>query len=110
MSKVGIVKDRDFQAKIRLSKGVKLVDFWAPWCGPCKKLGPILEQVAERLGDDAAVYKLNVEDNPTCAAKYRVRSIPTMMVFMDEDLVETVTGLRTADEIEKMVRKYILSE
>ncbi|MBV7363145.1 thioredoxin [Actinomycetaceae bacterium TAE3-ERU4] len=109
MSDVLTVTDRDFQANIRLDKGLMVVDFWAPWCGPCKKLSPILEKVAKDLSGKAKVWKLNVQDNPTTAAKYGVRTIPTIMVFFDGDLVETMVGLTTKEEIVKTVSKYILS-
>ncbi|OKL48552.1 thioredoxin [Boudabousia liubingyangii] len=109
MSEVKTLTDRQFSAEIRLDKGLKVVDFWAPWCEPCKKLSPIIDQVAKELGDQAQVWKLNVDQNRTSPATYQVRSIPAVLVFFDGEVVERLTGVHTKEEILKQVRKYILS-
>ncbi|MFA7184287.1 MAG: thioredoxin [Victivallales bacterium] len=76
------------------SKGLVLVDFWATWCGPCRMLGPILDQVAAEMGDDAVVAKVNIEEEQDLAAKFGVRSIPALFVMKDGQIVENFVGLR----------------
>jgi len=73
--------DATFENDVMKSKGAVLVDFWAPWCGPCRMLGPIIEKVAEKAGDNAKVYKLNVDENPMIARRYGITSIPTLLFF-----------------------------
>jgi thioredoxin 1 len=77
-----------------LKSGVVLVDFWAPWCGPCKMQTPILEKVAAAVGDAATITKVNVDEAPEIAAKYGIRSIPTLILFKDGEIVEQLIGLQ----------------
>ncbi len=70
-----------------------LVDFWAPWCGPCKAIAPILEELATELAGKVQITKLNVDDNDAVSAEYGVRAIPTMLLFKNGQLVETLVGL-----------------
>ena len=74
--------------------GVVLVDFWAPWCGPCKMQTPILEKVAAELGDKAVIAKVNVDENPELAAKYGIRSIPTLILLKDGENKQQFVGLQ----------------
>lgn len=74
--------------------GVVLVDFWAPWCGPCKMQTPILEKVAAELGDKAVIAKVNVDENPELAAKYGIRSIPTLILLKDSENKQQFVGLQ----------------
>jgi thioredoxin 1 len=77
-----------------IQSGVTLVDFWAPWCGPCKMQIPILEKVAEAVGDRAVIAKLNVDDAPAVASQYGVRGIPTLILFKDGEEVNRFVGVQ----------------
>ncbi len=74
--------------------GVVLVDFWAPWCGPCKMQTPVLEKVADEIGDKAVIGKVNVDENPELAAKYGIRSIPTLILLKDGENKQQLIGLQ----------------
>ena len=82
-----------------VSNGKVLVDFWAPWCGPCKMLTPILEKVKAELGDKVVIAKVNVDENPDLAAKFSVRSIPYLLVFESGEVKETLVGLKQQKEL-----------
>lgn len=92
MSEVKHLTSDDFEAAT--AKGLILVDFWASWCGPCRMLGPILDQVAQEMGDAAVIAKVNVEEEPDLAAKFGVRSIPALFIMKDGQVVENFVGLR----------------
>lgn len=87
-----------------VANGVTLVDFWAPWCGPCRMIGPIVSQLSEEYAGKAIIGKLNVDDNPEVAMKYGIRSIPTVAILKDGELVDKHIGLTSkkvlADKIE----------
>jgi thioredoxin 1 len=83
--------------KEAIASGVTLVDFWAPWCGPCKLQIPILETVAEAIGDRATVAKVNVDEYPAPAAEYGVRGIPTLILFKDGAVVQQMVGVQQKD-------------
>ena len=81
------------------SEALILVDFWAPWCGPCKALTPILEEVANEAGDAAKIYKVNVDENTELAQQHGVQSIPTLLVYKQGSLSERIVGLKTKEEL-----------
>ena len=85
------------------SSGVVLVDFWAPWWGPCKMLTPILEKVKEDVGDSAVISKVNVDENPQLASKFGVRSIPTILIFKNGEIKETLVGLKQQAELTSLL-------
>lgn len=83
MSKCIDISDSQFQAEVVNSDTPVVLDFWAPWCGPCKMISPILEQIAEHYGDQVKICKINIDDNEETAMKYGVRGVPTLMIFKD---------------------------
>jgi thioredoxin 1 len=89
---VQAVSDKDFEKEVVSSEGPVLVDFWAEWCGPCKNLMPIVEDVAKELGDKIKVVKVNIDESPEAPTKYGVRGIPTLMVFKGGKVVDTRVG------------------
>jgi len=80
-----------------IQSGVTLVDFWAPWCGPCQLQGPVVDRVAETIGDKATVAKLDVDQHAAPAAEYGVRGIPTLILFKDGEIVERFVGVQQED-------------
>lgn len=89
------ITDSSFQQDVTEAKGVVLVDFWAEWCGPCRMLGPVLEELAQDSDVTATIAKLNIDENPETAALLGVRSIPTLMVFKNGEMVDTKVGVQT---------------
>ncbi len=86
------VGDSDFDAQVLKSDKPVLVDFWAEWCGPCKMIGPSLEEISEELGEQVDIVKLNIDDHPDTPAKYGVRGIPTMILFKNGEVADTKVG------------------
>ncbi len=86
------ITDSNFDEEIKNSKVPILVDFWAEWCGPCKQIGPILEDIGEVKKDKLKILKLNIDENPQTPQKFGVRGIPTLMLFKDGKLVDTKVG------------------
>lgn len=100
------VTDKSFQTEVLGADGPVLVDFWAPWCPPCRQMSPIVDELSAEL-DGVKVVKLNVDDNPQTAARYGVRSIPTFNVYFGGELVETVVGGRPKKELAALASKYV---
>ncbi|MET3792131.1 thioredoxin [Aquamicrobium terrae] len=91
MATVKVDKD-NFQADVLDAKEPVVVDFWAEWCGPCKMIGPSLEEISNELGGKVKIAKLNIDENPELAAQFGVRSIPTLMIFKDGQVADTKVG------------------
>ena len=89
----------NFESTISDASGPVVVDFWAPWCGPCKAIAPILEELAGELGDSARICKVNVDNNSEIASKYEIRAIPTILVFKNGAVAETVVGLTSKEDL-----------
>ena len=101
------VTDKSFDQEVLQSDKRVLVDFWAPWCGPCRMLAPTVEAIAEQYSESASVVRLNVDDNPSTAAAYGIRGIPTLILFGGGKEVERVVGATGKESIARMIEKYI---
>ncbi|MFB2420296.1 thioredoxin [Staphylococcus aureus] len=99
------VTDADFDSKVE--SGVQLVDFWATWCGPCKMIAPVLEELAADYEGKADILKLDVDENPSTAAKYEVMSIPTLIVFKDGQPVDKVVGFQPKENLAEVLDKLL---
>lgn len=104
---LGAATDGNFENEVLKSDKPVLVDFWAPWCGPCKAIGPIMEEIAERFKDSVKIMKLNVDDNQKSAQNYGVRSIPTIILFKDGKVLDTIVGLVSKERLESFVKKAL---
>jgi thioredoxin 1 len=100
------VKVTDQTFKEQTSKGLVLVDFWAPWCGPCKMIGPILEELSEEMADKVTIAKLNVDENQQTAGQYGVMSIPTLLFFKDGEVVDQVVGFQPKEALEARINHH----
>ncbi|HLR60169.1 MAG TPA: thioredoxin [Pseudogracilibacillus sp.] len=98
------VKDSDFSEKT--SEGLVLVDFWAPWCGPCKMIAPVLEELDGELSDKVQIVKLNVDDNQETASKFGVMSIPTLLLLKDGNVVDQVVGFQPKEALAELINKH----
>ncbi|WP_379130492.1 thioredoxin [Paenibacillus sp. sgz500958] len=99
------VSDQSFNNDVA-GEGTVVVDFWAPWCGPCKMLAPILEELSTELGDSVKIAKLNVDENPETASRFGVMSIPTLIFFKDGQPVDKVVGLNSKESLKNIVAKH----
>ncbi len=107
MSKPQNVSDREWDVEVLSSDTPVLVDFWAPWCGPCKMVAPVVDELAEEYDGKVKFVKLNTDDNIETASKYGIRSIPTLMVFKGGEAVEQVVGFRPKSELKKSLDKAL---
>jgi len=101
------VTDDQFDELVLRSDVPVLVDFWAPWCGPCRMVAPIVEEIAADFAGQIKVYKLNTDENPNVASQYGIRSIPTLMVFNGGDKVDTVVGAVPKSTLAATISKHI---
>ena len=105
MGKYIELSSENFEAT--LAEGVSVVDFWAPWCGPCKALGPVIEEISNDFVDKVKVGKVNVDENPEISMKFGIRSIPTLIVFKNGEVQEQIIGAVPKSEIEKALQKVV---
>ena len=103
--KVKTVTDADFGDSVK--QGLVLVDFWAEWCAPCRRLAPTVDQLAEEYNGRLTVAKMNVDENPTTPPSFMIRGIPTLLLFKDGDLKETVVGLADKADLVRMIDRHL---
>ena len=101
MSDVKTLTDATFEDEVKNSATPMIVDFWAPWCGPCRMVGPVIDQIAEEHSAKVSIGKLNVDENPGTAGKYGIMSIPTIILFKDGEPAKKVIGARSKADFER---------
>ncbi len=97
----------NFIQEVINSEQAAVVDFWAPWCGPCRMLGPVMDEIAEDMNGKAKFFKINVDENTAIAQKYAISSIPCVMVFKDGEVVDTMVGFRPKQDIQSIIAKHL---
>jgi thioredoxin 1 len=103
--KIKVFTDSNFDEETKT--GVVLVDFWAEWCGPCRRLAPAVEALAGEYDGRATVAKLNVDENPNVPGRFMIRGIPTLLLFKNGELAETLVGLAPKEDIARMIEKHL---
>ena len=102
---VAHITDADFQSTV--AEGITLVDFWAPWCGPCRMIAPILDELAGELKDKAKIVKINVDENPTVAGQFGVMSIPTLLLFKNGQKVDQKVGGQAKPQLKTFIEQAL---
>jgi len=103
--KVKTFTDADFDQSVK--SGVVLVDFWAEWCAPCRRLSPTVDALAEEYNGKLTVAKVNIDENPVTPSRFMVRGIPTLLLFKNGDLKETLVGIAGKDDLARMIDKHL---
>ncbi|GAA0126716.1 MULTISPECIES: thioredoxin [Clostridium] len=101
------ITDSSFNEEVLNSKGLVLVDFWAPWCGPCKMLGPVLEELAGEMNNNLTIGKVDIDTNVEKASAYKISAVPTMLLFKDGDLVDKFSGFAPKEMLVEFLNKHM---
>jgi len=101
------ITDENFVDEIESSEGLAIVDFWAEWCGPCRMVGPIIEELAEEYSGQIKVGKLDVDSNRVTAGRFNVRSIPSILYFKDGEMVDAVVGAYPKKYLKEKIQEYV---
>lgn len=102
------VSDAEFDAEVLKSDLPVLVDFWAPWCGPCRAIAPVIEELAQEFDGKVKIMKMNVDENPSTPSKYGIRAIPTLILYKSGEVVEQVTGAVSKASLKQMLNDKAL--
>ncbi len=108
MSKVQEITDTSFEADVLKADSPTLIDFWAPWCGPCRMVAPIVEELSEEYSGKVNFVKMNTDENPQVPSKYGIRSIPSLLIFKGGELKGTIVGYRPKGEIKKRLEEAMI--
>jgi thioredoxin 1 len=104
---VNEVDDGSFDSEVLQAEKPVLVDFWAPWCGPCKAIGPVIEELAKTFGDQIKFLKCNVDDNPVTPGKFGIKAIPTLIFFKDGNVADQITGMVAKAKLEEAINNVL---
>ena len=107
MADIAAVNDDEFETNVLKAAGPVLVDFWAEWCGPCKRITPILEEVATEMGEEITIFKINIDDNPVTPSDLGVRGIPTLMIFKNGEVASTKVGALPKGQIVQWIKESV---
>ena len=107
MADIAAVNDEEFETNVLKAAGPVLVDFWAEWCGPCKMITPILEDVATEMGEEITIVKINIDDNPVTPSDLGVRGIPTLMIFKNGEVASTKVGALPKGQIIQWIKESV---
>lgn len=101
------ITDKNFKQEVLENQKIVLVDFWAPWCGPCMMMGPIIDELASEFGDKIKFTKINVDENPETASTYEIMSIPSIKIFKDGKIHEIFTGVQSKELLKEALTRLI---
>ena len=101
------IDDRSFDSEIIQSDKPAVVDFWAPWCGPCKAIGPVIEELAKTYGEQIKFTKCNVDDNPVTPGKFGIKAIPTLIFFKEGKVADQITGMVAKSKLEDTIKSIL---
>jgi len=101
------IKDNEFESEVINSKLPVLIDFWAEWCGPCRMLAPILDQLSEEMNDKVKIVKMNIDENPETPSKFGVRGIPTMLLFKEGKQIATKVGVQPKNVLQEWINSSL---
>ncbi len=107
MSNITELNEENFKEKVVESNKLTVVDFWATWCGPCRKLGPVLDEIADEMPEEINIYKVNADENMKIAKEYSVSGLPSLLIFKDGQPVERLVGLMPKTNIINNIKKHL---
>ena len=104
---IKVTTDNSFEKDVKSTDKIVIIDFWAEWCGPCKQIAPILDEIYKEKNNQIQIFKINVDDNPETPQKYNVRGIPTLMIFKDGNLIDTKVGSLPKSSLDDWINDHL---